>query len=289
MSFNSLSLRYPEEDITLIPVSSTPVSSTPTDNPSDYIPSSSQHSVRRVRAPRRCSCCRQTGHDARRCPVSAAVHFRGQTFNMYDNPRDNLIQFVISYFVQRVPQLSSFPSIYEKLYEDMFYLVSLMTYNELKRVLRNPVSAIDYGRERLQLAIDNHRIVQASRQFVQASRQFVQASRQFVPRSPPGPPPSAQPRAPRKTGKDYAQNIEIELEASENESSECFICCDQLCSVKTSCGHEYCVKCVAKIIHVNKDKTTAPACSFCKAPFSKFTVSTAFAETKLSSFIKKLA
>jgi hypothetical protein len=104
------------------------------------------------------------------------------------------------------------------------------------------------------------------------------------PRSPPTGPPLR-----RATGKDYAQDIVIELQASLQETPECFICCDELCSVKTSCGHEYCAKCVAKILYVNKDKTTAPVCSFCKAPFSKFTVPSAFVETKLESFIKKLA
>ena len=273
MSFNPLSLSHPDELM----------------------------SSRRARAPRRCSCCRQTGHDARRCPDAAAVHYRGNTFNMYDNPRDNLIQFVISHFIQTVPRLSSFPELIQNLYQDMFFHISMMTWNEVKTALRNPGSVIDYGRERLQFRIENLRIVQAS-----------------TPRSPPGPPPGfvqglsprsplprfvqgLSPRSPPPgytgptglprplTGKDYAKHIEIELQASLQESPECFICCDQLCSVKTSCGHEYCVKCVAKIIYVNKDKTSVPVCSFCKAPFSKFTVSTEIAETKLDSFIKKLA
>ena len=290
MSFNPLSLSHPDE----------------------------VSPARRVRAPRRCSCCRQTGHDARRCPDASAVQYRGNTFNMYDNPRDNLIQFVISHFMQTVPQLSGFPELTQYLYQDMFFHISMMTWNEVKTALRNPGYLIDYGRERLQFRIENYRIVQASNprsppgpppRFVQGISprspppNFTQAP---IPRYPsPGPLPrfvqGLSPRSPppgytgptgptlRATGKDYAKNIEIELQASLQEFPECFICCDQLCSVKTSCGHEYCVKCVAKIIYVNKDKTTAPVCSFCKAPFSKFTVSTEIAETKLDSFIKKLA
>jgi hypothetical protein len=76
-----------------------------------------------VRAPRRCSCCRKTGHDARNCPDANGVHYQGQSFNMYANPRDNLIQYVFSRILQRNPVLNRQSRLTERLYEDIFFHV----------------------------------------------------------------------------------------------------------------------------------------------------------------------
>ena len=311
MSLNPLSLSHPSS-VEVIDLTHSPVASPPTGishSPSDYIPLTPEGpppavaspavaspavaspvvappvvappvvappavATRRVRAPRRCSVCRQTGHNARNCPDASAVHYRGQTYNVYPNPRDNLIQFVISYFVQRVPQLSSFSELKQHMYQDVFFHVSLMTWNELKGALKNPIFVIEYVRERMIFWIENHR--------------NTQASRQFAPGTPPGPPPSA-PRVPRVTGKDYAQNIEVELAPSKENADECFICSDKVCCVTTGCGHEYCADCVSKILYVNKDKTSTSLCSFCKAPFVKLTVSEPSAFTTLCDFIQNLA
>jgi len=284
MSFNPLSLSHPSSVDEVIDLTHSPVVSPPvviSRSPSDYIPltpavappavaspavappavAPPAVASRRVRAPRKCSVCRETGHNARNCPDASAVHYQGQTYNVYPHPRDNLIQFVVSYFVQRVPELSSFPELSQQLYQDVFFHVSMMTWNELKGALRNPFYVINYAHERLLFCIENRRIARGSQQ------------------------------ATRMTGKDYAKNIEFEIESapSQKDTEECFICSDNACCVKTACGHEYCADCVSKIIHTNKDKTIAPVCSFCKAPFAKFTVSEPSAFTTLRDFIQNLA
>ena len=261
MSFNPLSLSHPSSVDEFIDLTHSPLVSPPaviSRSPSDYIPPPAV-APRRVRALRRCSVCRETGHDARNCPDASAVHYQGQTYNVYPHPRDNLIQFVVSYFVQRVPELFSFPELSQQLYQDVFFHVSMMTWNEVKGALRNPFYVINYAHERLLFCIENRRIARGSQQ------------------------------APRMTGKDYAKNIELESAPSQKDTEECFICSDNACCVKTACGHEYCADCVSKIIHTNKDKTIAPVCSFCKAPFAKFTVSEPSAFTTLRDFIQNLA
>ena len=284
MSLNQLSLRNPSSVGEVIDLTHSPVPSPPsviTRSPSDYVPETPVAVASRPRAPRRCSVCRQTGHNARNCPEASAVHYRGQIYNVYPHPRDNLIQFVISYFVQRVPQLSSFPDINQHMYQDVFFHVSMMTWNELKGALKNPIFVIEYVRERLHFWIENQRNTQASGQ-----------SAPRAPGTPPGPPPRtplAAPRVPRMTGRNYAKNIEVEQAPSRENADECFICSDKVCCVTTGCGHEYCADCVSKILYGNKDKTSAPVCSFCKAPFSKFTVSEPSAFTTLCDFIQNLA
>jgi len=261
MSFNPLSLSHPSSVDEVIDLTHSPLVSPPvviSRSPSDYIPPPAV-ATRRVRAPRRCSVCRETGHNARNCPDASAVHYQGQTYNVYPHPRDNLIQFVVSYFVQRVPELSSFPELSQQLYQDVFFHVSMMTWNEVKGALINPFYVIDYAHERLLFCIENRRIARGSQQ------------------------------ATRMTGKDYAKNIELESASSRENAEECFICSDKMCCVEAACGHEYCADCVSKIIHTNKDKTIAPVCSFCKAPFAKFTVSEPSAFTTLRDFIQNLA
>jgi len=278
MSFNPLSLSHPESNDEVINLTHSPsdyIPSTPVSE--NYIPStpegpppSSPLVTRRVRAPRRCSVCRQTGHNIRNCPDAAGVHYRGQIYNVYPHPRDNLIQFVISYFVERAPRLSSFPSLIQNLYQDIFFHISMMTWNEVKTALRNPEFFIDYARERVGFWIENYRIVMASREFAPTAVDI------------------RLPATPRLTGKDYAQNIEVEHALSKTEASECYICSDKMCSVTTGCGHDFCTDCVTKIIDGHKHKTSGPLCSFCKAPFVKFSVSDPSVFATLSKFIQDL-
>jgi len=252
MSFNPLSLSHPDSL----------VGPPPRSNPRSPVgPPPEQASVRR---PRRCSCCRQTGHDVRNCPDAYAVHYRGQTFNMYNHPRDNLTQFVYSRILQRAPQLNGFPRLTERLFEDIFFHVSDLSFRELKTALKNPFPIITFAYNQLFLRVENSRMAQASGQH------------------------TSQQAAASLLGKDYAKNIAIDLIASETDASECFICCDNTCSVETSCGHKFCVDCVIKIVYGNKDNTKTPLCSFCKTPFVKFIVSETSHHARLCDFIKNL-
>jgi hypothetical protein len=241
MSFNPLNTSSPTGviDLTLSPPSS-PVAST-------------------RRAPRRCSCCRQTGHNIRNCPDAAAVHYRGQTYNVYPHPRDNLIQFVYTYCIERVSGLDENTLLSQGLYEKIYFHVNGMTYRELTTALRNPLPTITYSHEQLLLLIENYRILQISRRRVPL------------------------------LGRDYAKKIVIDLTPSRENAEECFICCDNKCSLKTSCGHEYCDDCISSILFENKNKTSHPLCSFCKTPFSKFIVTDTFVFSTLTEFIQKLS
>ena len=302
MSFNPLSLSHPDSPVGVVDLTHSPIGSppdyipvspfgpppgyiprspvgpppgyiprSPVGPPPDYIPVSpfgpppgyipvppppEQASVRR---PRRCSCCRQIGHDVRNCPDAYAVHYRGQTYNLYQNPRENLTQFVYSRILQRAPQFNGLPRLLESLFEDILFHVEDLSFRELKTALKNPLPILTFAYNQLILRLENLMIARASRQ------------------------PAAS-----LLGTDYAKNIAIDLTASETDASECFICCDNTCSVETSCGHNFCIDCVIKIVYVNKDKTKAPLCSFCKTPFVKFVVSETSHHARLCEFIKKL-
>lgn len=208
---------------------------------------------------RRCSCCRQTGHNLRTCPDKAAVHFQGTTFNIYPSPRDNLIQFVFSYFfdriLERTTNLRERHVFSQSFYHHIYLHVFGMTYRELKTALKNPVPTINYFDEYLLLLIEN-----------------LTAQRHNI-----------------VLGSDYAKKIDIRLTDSTNHDEECFICCDKICSVQTSCGHEYCDSCITSILNENKDKSSSPLCSFCKAPFREFIISDTFVFSSLTEFIQQLS
>lgn len=252
------------------------VGQSPIVTPSDYVPQS--HTVphpgynitqedtgtRRVRDTRRCSICRQTGHDVRRCQNSSAIFYLGHIYNRYDNPRDNLTHFVYARTIQRVPQLNNHPSLLQNLFEDLFFHVQSYSFRQLRTAQRNPLPTINYAYQQLIIIIDNERILQSA-----ASIRL--------------------PATPHLRGIEYAKSIELENDACQKEAIECFICCDQNCSVTSSCGHEYCVTCVTKILNENKNKTKAPVCSFCKTPFQKFAVSVPASFEALSSFIQNLS
>lgn len=180
-------------------------------------------------------------------------------YNVYNHPRENLIQFVYTYFIERVTGLDNNTELSQGLYEKIYFHVNCMTYRELTTALRNPFPTITYSHEELLLLIENYRIFQISRHHVPL------------------------------LGRDYTKKIVIELTPSRENTEECFICCDKKCSIKTSCGHEYCHDCICGILFENKNKTSPPLCSFCKAPFGKFLVSETCAFSTLSDFIQNLS
>jgi hypothetical protein len=92
-------------------------------------------------------------------------------------------------------------------------------------------------------------------------------------------------------GRDHAKKITLVFDISceeKAENQECFICCDKTCSLKASCGHEFCGDCVNNIIDTIKHNTNAPVCSFCRVPFTCLTTSEPSVHASLSEFIKKL-
>jgi hypothetical protein len=101
------------------------------------------------------------------------------------------------------------------------------------------------------------------------------------------------PTAPRPSivrGKDHAKQISIVLDSScvDEEEKECFICCEEKCTLKTSCGHEFCGGCVRNIIEVGKNTTSSPVCSFCRVPFTCLTTSIPSEQSTLANFINNL-
>jgi hypothetical protein len=262
MSFNRLSLRSPTGivDLTLsLTPPTTPPPLSPTTSIAGYAqPCTPDHPPpqMRVRAPRRCSICRLTGHDARRCSNDTSVHFRGQIFNMYNNPRENLTEFVYGRIVQRCPEIQDFPRLSERLFEDVCFHVLDLSHLQVREALRNPMSIINFGYAQLLHRVEDVRLTQPPYQV--------------------------------RLGKDFAKRIVVELQSSDEKGSECFICCDKSCTVKTSCNHDYCVDCIISIIDTNKAKTMEAACSFCKAPFTQMTVNNQPSHTTLCDFINNL-
>jgi len=259
MSFPRLSLIPPnspngvsELSLSRTPITTPPGEFMPSDSPTPtYAPPNA-----RVRAPRRCSVCRQTGHDARRCPNESAVHYHGEVFSLYANPRDNLTQFVFGRIIQRCHELNDFPLLLQALFEDIDFHVSGLSARELRDSLRNPINSINFAYAQL-----IHRVNYVSLTLATAA----------VP-----------------LGRDHAKNIALEYSEANTDTSECFICCDKTCSLKTSCGHEYCVDCMMSILDTNKAKTSPATCSFCKTSFTKFTVNSAHSLATLGDFINNL-
>ena len=101
--------------------------------------------------------------------------------------------------------------------------------------------------------------------------------------------------APRryKRGYEYAKEINVDLrnvsdEEMFGEVKECELCYDRNCSVKTSCGHDFCSVCVRKVVHEKKDTTVAPSCSFCRKAFEKFTTNSPFTYAILCDYIEHM-
>ena len=193
----------------------------------------------RARAPRRCSVCRATGHNARNCPQNCGVHYRGSVFNMYNTPQENLTHFVYNYILEKAPQLNGHTALLRRVLDGIRFHVSLMMPRELKHRLKFPLVVLQHSFIILNRCIEEMRIRQSATQPISVA----------------------------------VINIEVLLDPCYNSDTECFICSEKQCNVKTGCGHEFCAGCVTKIIASNKANLRAPFCSFCKTPFQKFTVS----------------
>jgi hypothetical protein len=94
-----------------------------------------------------------------------------------------------------------------------------------------------------------------------------------------------------KTGCDFAKEMSV-VKCSRplfgKEKKECGICYEKNCTVRTGCGHDFCGRCIAKIIGSNKNMTSAPSCSFCREPITKISTSITEMHVKLCTFINNL-
>ena len=210
-----------------------------------------------VRAPRRCSLCRQTGHNRNACPTasaSATASATAVTVSNEDTLRQQLYCIVLSFLEFTFPGGSWRRT--EEWFAFVIWLDSL-TSVEVEDAILDPIPI--------------------TRLVVRILYRNLRPTATNVPRS--------------LLGKDYAKKISLVFDVSceENvEKPECFICCDRLCSLNASCGHEFCVNCVNNIIDASKDKTSAPVCSFCRIPFASFTTSDHFTYTVLADLIKNI-
>lgn len=213
--------------------------------------------LRRARAPRRCSTCRLTGHNSRNCPEVRQVI----------NPRNNLMHIMRSRVLQRVPDLYQFPDLRERIYEKINLYVFELSARQLRLYTQNPQPAVIYAYRVTLDEVDSYALLHN------------RALRRPAPQAPPR----------SALGAVHAKNIAVELHTSSEELTECEICFEQKCHVKTGCGHLFCGGCVVSIINENKHKTKPPICSFCRAPFTKFTVSSSSVHAEICEFIQNLA
>jgi len=272
MSSHSLSLAHPDslENTHVSPrFNSSPPSTHPhhqteevveiPDSPLRLPPIVAPVRQRTRRAPRRCSHCRQTGHDSRNCP---------ERFLM--NPRDNLTQLIYTRMLERVPVIAEFPALLQRVHEEIYFYVFDLSTRQLRTYLQNPQEAIRYAYQIALAEIANYEQINGHVHH----------------------PINRAPIAPRRPlGSEYSKNIviDLDLQVSSEEISECDICFDKKCHVKTGCGHLFCSDCVIAIMNENKNKTKSPICSFCREPFTKFTVSSPSAHAEICEFIQNLA
>ena len=237
---------------------------------------------------RRCSICRQTGHDARNCEERVegvtirrnratcrtcnqqdhaerfcahkvgGVVVHGQVVLIYGDNRRNLIHAIVRHIVNRVPSLLNMSAFQDLFSERVENYVFNMTHREFNEAVRSPGRHITIC---FNIAFEVVDDIVAS---AAASANMIYL------------------------GKDHAKNIDLDLCCAEKEPQECEICFDNKCGVKTGCGHDFCTRCVVSIIDANKHKTSKPVCSFCRAPFAKFTMSDTLDFTEIQEFIENL-
>jgi hypothetical protein len=211
--------------------------------------------VRRQRRPITCSGCRQQGHNIRSCLF--VDHGRDDIVR-----RDHLLQDILVRITRRVPEILTYPDVYERASTDIYLYILSLTRHDVHQGFMPGSFVINHC---YTLIANNLNTI--------------------YPNVPHAPAPAVQHIL---RGKDYAKTIDVELIEETEEKNECFICCDKKCSVKTGCGHEYCSDCVISIIETNKNKTCAPRCSFCCAKFSAFTSSNPISHAHLVDFINNL-
>jgi hypothetical protein len=198
-----------------------------------------QNPSQRQRGERRCSGCRETGHNIRNCPEN---YIR----------RERLFDYILVRIISRVPDISLYPRFYERAGDAIYLFVQSLTRTEVVEGFNPGSFAIVHSYTILTDILNSME------------------------------------RTQKVLGKDHAKLIELELKTSNEERSECFICCDKKCSVTTDCGHEFCGGCVINILKENSNKTTSPFCSFCKAPFTKFSVSDSLSYEEVYDFINNV-
>jgi len=200
------------------------------------------------RAPRKCSGCRQTGHTIQNCPGNNVA-------------REALFDNIIDRIARRVPELLSYPEIFSTAMDDIHRYIRALSIKDVREGSR-PGSLVI--RNCYALITDILNVIE---------------ERTAATSGP-------------LLGKDHAKKIDIEFDVSGedeiNEAPECFICCNQVCSVKSGCGHEFCGECVMTILETEKNKTTSACCSFCRVPFVSFATSDYSTYDALCDFIEKL-
>jgi hypothetical protein len=291
---NFLSLQIPFDDEVFYVSSRSPLGPPPDflDSPNsipDYVPQSplgpppgylfeNTNERRRVRAPRRCSLCRQVGHNrnncptvvlpipagtaTRRCSICRQVgHNRRACPSVSVLPSEGQKRMQLRRIIQDFLQFSYPNGNWRREFEWIAvfgtYICSL-TLAQVEEGIENPTPII---REVVRIL---YRI---------SHPEYLSVPRPTIVR-----------------GKDYAKQISIVLESScvDEEEKECFICCKEKCSLKTSCGHEFCGGCVSSIIEVSKNTTSAPVCSYCRVPFTCLTTSIPSEQSTLANFINSL-
>jgi hypothetical protein len=175
-----------------------------------------------------------------------------------DGAREALFDDIIDRIVRRVPNLLSYPEIFGTAMDDIHRYIRSLSIREVRQGSR-PGSVV----------ICNCYTLISD----------VLTTIEDISRARPRP----------LLGKHHAKQISILVTNEEKrEEIECFICCDRVCSIKASCGHEFCGECVMSIIDTGKNKTSAPQCSFCCAPFSKFTAYDRITYEALGNFIENM-
>jgi hypothetical protein len=249
-SLNSILDDYPSHRVEPLTTNS------PIELPSTFVVENAQ-SIGIVRAPRRCSICRQIGHNRRGCPTANARVPIDQpiptvlTTSDEGTRRQRLSRIIISFLEFTLPNGAWREN---ELWMAIFitYLGSL-TNAQVEEAILSP----------FHITSEVIRIIYTS----------------------------CNPNSDVLLGKHYAKKISLVLDIScedKVDQHECFICCDSKCSIKANCGHQFCSTCVNTIIDTGKNKTSAPFCSFCRLSFSSFTTTDHFAYSTVADFIKNL-
>lgn len=206
-----------------------------------------------VNASRRCSICRQAGHNRRACPTLPSVSAPPS-----EGQQRMRLRRIIKAFLE-----FSYPN--DDWRRELQWIavfgtyVSSLTLAQVEEGILNPIPII---RDVIRII---YRISHPEYSYSAAPAIFL--------------------------GKDYAKRISLVLDISCEETigvTECYICCEEKCSLKTSCGHEFCGTCVSNIIEAAKNTTSAPVCSYCRVPFTCLTTSESSVHASLNVFIKNL-
>jgi len=260
MSINSLSLAHPS-DVEETWQPQTPLGPPPTD-------------IHRVRAPRRCSLCRGLGHDRRAC-VTVVPTENTQVLQQRVRTRAPLRCCNCErsgHSVRNCPNTS------HQLLCNIILSFLEFSYPDDSWRRPTPFLAIFHTfMNSLTPAQIEEAILSPNIVYRQVARILHQTN--------------ARAHAATARGKDYAKKISLVFDVSCEEKAEkveCFICCEESCSLKASCGHEFCGTCVNNIIVAVKDKTSPPVCSYCRAPFTCLTTPEPSVYATISDFIKNL-